>query len=197
MVQISYPPCVATSILANLFALGAIGMVTISPHTAVAGSHGLAHSGSPLRIKPTTKPRLDFSGRTRIGIASFYADRLAGRKMANGVKMNPRSDNAASRTLPLGTIARVTNLMNHKSAVVSIQDRGPYIEGRIVDLSPSTAREIGITREMGIAQVRVTPITVPPRSGRIKFANRSDRRCERGRCDGYRLALEQGSKTAE
>jgi rare lipoprotein A len=162
MVQISHPPCVVTSILANLFALGAIGMVTISPHTAVAGSHALAHSGSPLRIKPITKPRLDFSGRTRIGIASFYADRLAGRKMANGVKMNPLSDNAASRTLPLGTLARVTNLRNHKSAVVSIQDRGPYIQGRIVDLSPSTAREIGITREMGIAKVRVTPITIPP-----------------------------------
>jgi len=196
MLQISHPPCVVTSILANLVALGAIGMVTISPHAAVAGSHGLTHSGSPLRIKPT-KPALDFSGRTRIGIASFYADRLAGRKMANGVKMNPLSDNAASRTLPLGTIARVTNLKTHRSAVVSIQDRGPYIQGRIVDLSPSTARAIGITREMGIAQVRVTPITIPPRSGRIRFANRSERRCEGGRCDGYRLALEPSSTTAE
>jgi rare lipoprotein A len=197
MMQIAHPPCVVTSILANLFAFGAIGMVTISPHTAVAGSNGLAHSGSPLRIKPTTKPQLDFSGRTRIGIASFYADRFAGRKMANGVRMNPLSHNAASRTLPLGTIARVTNLKNHKSVVVSIQDRGPYIQGRIVDLSPSTAREIGITREMGIAKVRVTPITIPPRSERIKFANRSDRRCEGGRCDGYKLALEQSSTTLE
>jgi len=197
MVRISHPPCVVTSIWANLLALGAIGMVAIGPHTAVAGNHGLAHSGSPPRIKPTTKPQLDFSGRTRTGIASFYADRLAGRRMANGVRMNPRSDNAASRTLPLGTLARVTNLTNHRSAVVSIQDRGPYIEGRIVDLSPSTAREIGITREMGLAKVRVTPISIPPRSGRVKLANRTDRRCERGICDGYKLALEQGSRTAE
>ena len=172
-------------------------MVTISPHTAVAGSHGLAHSGSPLRIKPTSKPPLDFSGRMRTGIASFYADRFAGRKMANGIRMNPSSDNAASRTLPLGTIARVTNLRNHKSAVVSIQDRGPYVQGRIVDLSPSTARKIGITREMGIAKVRVTPITIPPRSGRTRFANGSDRQCEHVGCDGYKLALEQGSTTAE
>ena len=117
--------------------------------------------------------------------------------MANGVKMNPRSDNAASRSLPLGTIALVTNLKNHRSAVVSIQDRGPYIQGRIVDLSPSTAREIGITREIGIAKVRVTPITIPPRTGRIRFANRSDRRCERSRCESSRLALEQSSTAAE
>jgi rare lipoprotein A len=196
MVQISHSPCVATSILANLFALGAIGMITVSPHPAVAGSHAPAN-GSPQRIKPAAKPQLDFSGRTHIGIASFYADRFAGRKMANGIRMNPRSDNAASRTLPLGTLARVTNLKNHKSAVVSIQDRGPYIQGRIVDLSPSTAREIGITREMGIAEVRVTPIIIPPRTVRIRFANRSDRRCERGRCDRYKLALEQGSTTVQ
>ena len=197
MVQISHPPCAATSILANLFALGAIGMITISPHTAVAGSHAPAHSGAPQRIKPAARPQLDFSGRTRIGIASFYAAAFAGRKMANGVKMNPLGDNAASRTLPLGTLARVTNLKNHKSAVVSIQDRGPYIQGRIVDLSPSTAREIGITREMGIAKVRVTPIIIPPRTGRTRFANRSDRRCERDRCDRYELALEQSPTPAE
>ncbi len=64
--------------------------------------------------------------------------------MADGTPMNPRGANAASRTLPLGTVATVTNLQTHKSALVTIQDRGPYVKGRIVDLSPSTARKIGM-----------------------------------------------------
>jgi rare lipoprotein A len=83
--------------------------------------------------------------------------------------MDPQTDNAASRTLPLGTTAKVTNLKTGKSAVVTIQDRGPYVDGRIVDLSPSTAQKIGITRREGIAKVEVTPIAVPMPDGRIKL----------------------------
>jgi rare lipoprotein A len=70
-------------------------------------------------------------------------------------------DNAASKTLPLGTTARVTNLETGQSAVVTIQDRGAYVKGRIVDLSPSTAHKIGITHDSGIAKVKVAPILVP------------------------------------
>ncbi len=69
--------------------------------------------------------------------------------MADGKQMDPRHDNAASRTLPLGTTAKVTNLETGKSAFVTIQDRGPYVDGRIVDLSPSTAREIGLSHRQG------------------------------------------------
>jgi rare lipoprotein A len=82
--------------------------------------------------------------------------------------MNPRGSNAASRTLPLGTVAKVTNVATGKSAVVKIDDRGPYIKGRIVDLSPSTALKIGITPHIGVAEVVVAPITVPLPDGRIK-----------------------------
>jgi rare lipoprotein A len=82
--------------------------------------------------------------------------------------MNPRGHNAASRTLPLGTVAKVTDLATGKSAIVKIEDRGPYIKGRIVDLSPSTARQIGITPHIGVAKVVVAPITVPLPDGRIK-----------------------------
>ena len=87
--------------------------------------------------------------------------------MADGERMNPAHSNAASRTLPLGTTARVTNLETGKSAVVTIQDRGPYVEGRIVDLSPATAKEIGITPRQGVAKVEVAPLSVPlPNGGR-------------------------------
>lgn len=103
----------------------------------------------------------DLSGRTRFGNASFYADKFAGREMADGGKMDPTGDNAASKTLPLGTTARVTNIATGESAMVTIRDRGPYVKGRIVDLSPSTAQKIGITEESGVAKVKVAPIVVP------------------------------------
>lgn len=102
----------------------------------------------------------DVSGVTRTGKASFYARRFAHRLMANGRRMDPQGDNAASRTLPLGSTARVINMRTGQSAIVSIADRGPYAKGRIVDLSPATARKIGITRQIGVAEVRVAPISV-------------------------------------
>ena len=66
--------------------------------------------------------------------------------MADGSHMNPHSDNAAGKTLPLGSRARVTNLQTGKRAVVTIRDRGPHVKGRITDLSPATARQVGIRR---------------------------------------------------
>lgn len=121
------------------------------------------------------KPKLDLSGRARTGQASFYARKFAGRKMADGTPMDPADDNAASKTLPLGTKARVTNLETGQSAVVTIQDRGPYVKGRIVDLSPSTAQQIGLTSEDGVAPVEVAPITVPLPDGGVKRGDAATR----------------------
>ena len=83
----------------------------------------------------------DLSGTTRVGKASFYARRFANRLMADGRRMNPRGDNAASRTLPLGTTGKAINVRTGQSATVLIEDRGPYVKGRILDLSPATARK--------------------------------------------------------
>ena len=124
---------------------------------------------APARLAVIAHPQLDRSGKRRIGKASFYAPMFAGRKMANGNRMDPQDRNAASRTLPLGTTAKVTNLKTGKSAVVRIEDRGPYVEGRIVDLSPATAREIGITPREGVTKVEVAPITVPQPDGSVKL----------------------------
>ena len=124
---------------------------------------------APARLAVIAHPQLDHSGQRRIGKASFYAPMFAGRKMANGNRMDPQDRNAASRTLPLGTTAKVTNLKTGKSAVVRIEDRGPYVEGRIVDLSPATAREIGITPREGVTKVEVAPITVPQPDGSVKL----------------------------
>ena len=124
-------------------------------------------------LAANTKIQLDRSGRTRVGKASFYAARYAGKTMADGSAMQLYSNNAASITLPLGTTAKVTNLETGKSAIVTIRDRGPYVAGRIVDLSPATARKIGLSRKQGLANVKVAPLTVPLVDGSVKVMYRS------------------------
>jgi rare lipoprotein A len=127
------------------------------PHPDAKASEGSLDQ-SPRRIaKAATRAPPDLSGRTRFGDASFYAKEFAGREMADGSKMDPLGDNAASKTLPLGTRARVTNITTGQSALVTIQD-----------LSPSTARKIGITQDAGVAKVKVTPVSVPPPNGSVK-----------------------------
>jgi rare lipoprotein A len=88
--------------------------------------------------------------------------------MADGAPMDPQGDNAASRTLPLGTTAKVTNVDTGKTAIVTIEDRGPYVDGRLVDLSPGTAAKIGLTPKKGLTKVVVAPIAVPLPDGKVK-----------------------------
>ena len=110
----------------------------------------------------------DLTGHKRVGKASVYDKRLAGHKMANGKPMEPSDNNAASKTLPMGTTAKVTNMGTGKSAVVKITDRGPYVKGRILDVSPSTAQKIGVNAKDGVADVSVEPIAVPLPDGNVK-----------------------------
>jgi len=142
----------------------------IGAAAALPMSQALAAAAEPVPVQAsaTAPPKLDLSGHKRVGKASFYARKFAGRKMADGTPMDPYDDNAASKTLPLGTTAKVTNLETGQSAVVTIHDRGPYVKGRIVDLSPSTAQRIGITKHRGVATVEVAPIAVPLPDGRVK-----------------------------
>jgi rare lipoprotein A len=116
----------------------------------------------------TERPAPDLTGHKRIGKASIYAKRLAGHKMADGAPMQPEGDNAASKTLPIGTTAKVTNMETGASAIVKIEDRGPYVKNRIVDLSPSTAQKIGVNAKDGVAKVSVEPIAVPLPNGDVK-----------------------------
>lgn len=93
------------------------------------------------------------------GIASWYGPGFAGRKTANGERFNPNALTAAHRKLPFGTSVKVTNLSNDKSIVVRINDRGPFIRGRIIDLSKRAAQKIGLTKT-GTAKVKVVALNV-------------------------------------
>ncbi|HEV2702764.1 MAG TPA: septal ring lytic transglycosylase RlpA family protein [Steroidobacteraceae bacterium] len=153
--------------------LGFIGVVGIAaawkpaaPATTTVCS--AAHGESLMPTAALAPGHSDLSGQSRLGKGSFYARWFSHRKMADGKRMDLQGSNAASRTLPLGTTAKVINLATGKSAVVSIEDRGPYVKGRIIDLSPGTARKIGLTRHAGIAKVAVAPIAVPLPDGTVK-----------------------------
>lgn len=131
-----------------------------------AGGAALLSAGAGRAQQPVAVHHLDRSGHERVGKASFYA--LGGKTMADGTPMHLKGNNAASKTLPLGTTALVTNLATGKRAIVTIRDRGPYVKGRIVDLSPATAQKIGITPKVGVAKVVVKPIEVPLGDGTLK-----------------------------
>ncbi len=94
-------------------------------------------------------------------MASWYGPPYAGRKGADGKVYDQNAMTAAHLTLPLGTVARVTNLANGESVVVRITDRGPFVRGRIIDLSLAAAKATGVYRA-GVAKVRVEAYAGPP-----------------------------------
>lgn len=91
---------------------------------------------------------------TITGSASWYGSRFQGRKTANGERFDMHQLTAAHRTLPFGTKVRVTNRNNGKSVVVRINDRGPYSGNRIIDLSRSAAKAVGMISQ-GVASVKL------------------------------------------
>ena len=100
------------------------------------------------------------AGKTQTGHASFYSRYLAGKKTASGDHFDPQKLTAASKTLPLGTKARVTNTETGKSVQVTVTDRGPFAKGRILDVSPKAAERLGMKHD-GVAEVKVKPVKLP------------------------------------
>ncbi len=92
--------------------------------------------------------------RHRTGLASWHGAEDGGRQTADGRAFDPDSLTAAHRTLPLGTCVQVRNLANGRAVIVRINDRGPYMRGRVIDLSERAAAEIGM-KHKGVARVRL------------------------------------------
>ena len=96
----------------------------------------------------------------QVGEASFYGPGFHGKKTATGEKFDQNEKTAAHPTLPLGTKATVTNLENGTSVDVKINDRGPYVKGRDIDLSKGAAKELGMTKG-GVAPVKIEAEGIP------------------------------------
>ena len=121
--------------------LGLACLLGLAPAAAAAARHGHHH-------------------RTQHGLASYYRRSHIGAKTASGAPARDGKFTAASKTLPLGTKAKVTNVETGKSVRVTVTDRGPYKKGRIVDVSPKAADKLGL-KDDGVAPVKVTPLQVP------------------------------------
>ncbi|WP_295802443.1 septal ring lytic transglycosylase RlpA family protein [uncultured Microbulbifer sp.] len=98
--------------------------------------------------------RGSWGGFTETGQASFYADMLQNRKTASGALYKHELHTAAHKKIPFGSTVKVTNIMNGKSVVVKINDRGPFVEGRIIDLSKSAFSRIA-SASLGLAKVKI------------------------------------------
>ncbi len=99
------------------------------------------------------------------GLASYYADRFEGKPTASGEPYDPTKMTAAHKTYPFGTIIRVTRLDNGKSVEVRVNDRGPYVAGRVVDVSRAAAKRLGLI-EVGRARVKVELVRLPGETAR-------------------------------
>lgn len=133
-------------------------------HTAAVSSRILAtgetppQSASVVRKHVVARPR-DHAPQagvkySAVGVASWYGEDFHGRQTANGETFNMNSFSAAHPTLPLPCNVRVTNLVNHRSIVVRVNDRGPYVSGRVIDVSAKTAKTLGFYND-GLSKVKI------------------------------------------
>jgi rare lipoprotein A len=135
----------------------AIAPATETPVTVLVPS---APSTAPEEV-PAKTPTV------HVGDASWYGPGFSGKTTASGEVFDETKMTAAHKTLPLGTKAKVTNLKDGKSVQVEINDRGPYAQGRIIDLSQAAAKALGII-DRGVVKVRVESLENPAASADIK-----------------------------
>jgi rare lipoprotein A len=110
------------------------------------------------RPPPPRKPPPEASpaprGYLEEGLASYYGPGFAGRPTASGEKFNPQALTAAHRTLPFGSCLRVVDMESGRSVEVRVNDRGPFVRGRVVDVSLAAAKQLGLV-EKGLSRVRL------------------------------------------
>ncbi len=116
-------------------------------------------SGALLAACHTMTPRAYAPGFTETGIASWYGSDFHHKRTANGERFDMNGLTAAHRTLPFDSYVRVTNAANGRSVVVRINDRGPFVGDRIIDLSAKAARQLGM-KDGGLARVRIEVVSL-------------------------------------
>jgi len=163
---------IAALALAMLGASGCGHRTTATQYPASQTAPSTAHSTQPGRIAPTSVPPggvneddLEYVSAhkpilSEEGLATWYTAPYKGRKSANGQVFSDHALTAAHRTLPMGSLIVVTNLQTRQSSAMRITDRGPFVEGRILDLTVASAKATGIYR-MGTARVRLDVYRTP------------------------------------
>jgi rare lipoprotein A len=141
-------PIVAAALMATAFFLT----------SARTGTSVQAEQAATSTIKAQTAHRQHWF---QFGRASWYGHALQGLPTATGEAYDMNAMTCAHRTLPLGSLVRVTNLHNHRSLVLRVNDRGPMIESRVVDLSYAAAKRLGFS-DRGVVRVRLDLIAVKP-----------------------------------
>lgn len=128
-----------------------IGLINLSD-TSASDNHGAT------KVVLSKDAEINFSEveTNNLGImtASWYGPRFHGKSTANGETFDQSALTAAHKSLPFGTLLKITNLRNHKSVIIRINDRGPYVDGRDLDLSKATAKALGILHK-GVVKVKV------------------------------------------
>jgi peptidoglycan lytic transglycosylase len=136
----------------------------VQPGQPVPKGGGVYRVGKPYVVAGHTYYPSNDPHYTAVGLASWYGDDFHGRYTANGEVFDENAISAASPTLPLPSYARVTNLRNHRSIVVRVNDRGPYVGNRVIDLSIKTAKLLGFY-DSGLARVKVEYVGRAPLAG--------------------------------
>ncbi len=142
-----------------------IALLSCTAHVALVKHE----TGKPYSVKGKTYVPLKkvAAGHLQKGIASWYGPGFHGKKTSSGEKYDMYSMTAAHNVLPMNTLVKVTNLTNNKAVVVRINDRGPFIDDRVIDLSYGAARELGMigpgTAPVQLAVLDSRDTTKPPR----------------------------------
>lgn len=160
--------------LASLFVLGSCGSVdgvtdrggpeTASTMPVTSAQSGVSDVpvkiGSPFTVGSTTYTPVDVANYDEVGYASFYSAELAGRPTANGEAFMPAGVTAAHKTLPLPSYVEVTALDTGRTILVRVNDRGPFANDRLMDLSEAAAQQLGLAAQ-GVSGVRVRKVNPP------------------------------------
>ena len=117
----------------------------------------------PKRTPKSYEEKDDVSGNVQVGLASWYGIEEHNNRAASGERFDKNELTAAHKALPMDSIVRVTNLENGRDVIVRINDRGPFVEGRIIDLSYAAAKEVDLLGP-GTAKVKVEVISTPNRN---------------------------------
>lgn len=141
----------------------------VEPGDPVPKGGGVYRVGKPYTIAGREYVPQEDINYSAVGMASFYGNQFHGRYTANGEVFDMNSISAAHPTLPLPSYVRVTNLANHRSIMVRVNDRGPYVGNRIIDLSVQTAKLLGF-HSRGLTKVKVDYV------GRAPLAGSDDRK---------------------